>query len=207
MGLGALIGVSALWATLDPPTPDEAGAAADDAGAADAGPLTPARWMTWRVEGRDLPAAATLDACLAAQTWGDATVSTAPGGGLTIGYPGLPFPQRLRAADGDLTLATATDGDPHRAAGLHLTSLACLAEGATAAVDVDLDRRFGPDDWPRPGARGGLPVEALVAVEARDGVIVTRGLARLGRQELGLGPAPPPAPRAAQGPAAARRGG
>lgn len=204
LGLATLVVVSALWATVEAP-PDEAAADAAVATLDDAGPPTPSRWMTWRVEGRDAPTAAALDACLAEQTWGDAIVADAPGGGLTVAYPGLPFPQRLRAAEGDLTLATATDGDPHRAAGLHLASLACLAANAAAAVDVDLDRRFGPEDWPRPGARGGLPVDKLVAIEARDGVLVTRGLSRLGRQELGLRAADEPAARQTLAHAAARR--
>ncbi len=205
LGLGTLVAVSALWATVDPPPDAEAPPDAGATASADAGPPTPARWITWRVEGREPPTAADLDACLAEQTWGDAAVEAAPGGGLAITYPGLTFPQRLRAAEGDLTLATATDGDPHRAAGLHLAALACLAEGAVAAVDVDLERRFGPEDWPRPGARGGLPVDKLVALEARGEVLVTRGLTRLGRRELGLRAADTPAARETLAQAAARR--
>jgi hypothetical protein len=140
--------------------------------------------MRWRVEGRPaLPEPAALQDCLRGFGQEGAAVAR-EGAALRVHVAGA----SLRVArPGDMVeVATPRAADRRALLGLHLATAGCLrADGATL-VDPDLDRRFAGADWPAPSPRGGIPVDAVVALEAVEGGHVSRGLARLDLPEVAL---------------------
>lgn len=188
LGIAATAGLT--WAWLSQ-APGEAAVEAKAADAAvDAAPQrTPApepTRLTWRIGPRPPIDAGALDGCLARAGFERALVVA--GEPLLVTHPDRVRPIALRASEGPpaVELSTPVEADARLAATLHVAITACLyAEGASVHDPV-LDRRLEGRSWPQLGPSGGLPVQHLVEVEARDGAVFTRGLARLDRGELAL---------------------
>jgi len=168
--------------------PADASTAASDAPPL-AGPV-----LSWRTEGpRDLPAPPDLLGCLTGRNGRTPTLAPARVGGVLateITWLGPTVTQRLApTTEGEtpgLTLRTAIGSRPHAALAAHLALAACVRSGATRLVDVDLGRTYEAATWPLPLPDGGLDVGALFAQEVAAGLLVTRGLARLGLPELAV---------------------
>jgi hypothetical protein len=196
VGLAALVVTGIWWSSLRPPPvadvppphdaappPPPPSEAPKPAPASAPAPLAALRW---RVEGRAaLPAPAELERCLR-DLGHDEAVASAAADGVEVRIPGMPAPLRFTASGGALQIETPRSPDRRLTLAAHLAAGACLrADGATL-VDPELDRRFTGAEWPAPSARGGIPVTAVVAVDAVPGALVTRGLGRLDLPEIGL---------------------
>ncbi len=173
VGLGACALFTALlWPSEGQRSPEAPLAA--DAGAADAAAPPPAAsGLVWNVEGRPVPGARVLAACLA-------ELGVTGLDELTITWRQVL--QSLVPRDGWLALSTRVDGHCHLAAALHVATASCLAVEGAALVDPLLGRRYGAGDWPRPGPGGGLDLPALVDVGGAPAR--SRGLTRFGLREL-----------------------
>jgi hypothetical protein len=198
LGLAACTGL-ALWLRSPTPSggPSEPSGTVEDAAApapASDSPALENPVLTWRTEGpRDLPTPPDLLACLAGRNGRTPTLGPARAGGelaTEITWLGPTIRQRLAPTPtGEppgLVLRTAISGRPHAALAAHLALAACVRAGATRLVDVDRGRNYDPAEWPLPLADGGLDVAGLFAQEVQSGLLVTRGLSRLGLPELGV---------------------
>ncbi|MCB9551535.1 MAG: hypothetical protein H6705_06560 [Myxococcales bacterium] len=204
LGLFAFAAVTAGWLLVDAPPPAAAAPDAAPPTADAAAPPPPDTALAWRVTGRGPIDAAVLDVCLTDAGYGRALV--VGDAALVVTHPGRTRPLRVEPAEDGLLVTTPVDGDARLAAALHVAVTACLYDPAAAVDDPQLDRRLTGADWPQLGARGGAPIEALVAIEPTPGGLRTRGLDRLGRPELAAAlPAPHPADRADTAEPAARR--
>ncbi|MCB9528960.1 MAG: hypothetical protein H6701_11325 [Myxococcales bacterium] len=204
LGLFAFAAVTAGWLLVDAPPPVAAAPDAAPPTADAAAPPPPDTALAWRVTGRGPIDAAVLDVCLTDAGYGRALV--VGDAALVVTHPGRTRPLRVEPAEDGLLVTTPVDGDARLAAALHVAVTACLYDPAAAVDDPQLDRRLTGADWPQLGARGGAPIEALVAIEPTPGGLRTRGLDRLGRPELAAAlPAPHPADRADTAEPAARR--
>jgi len=155
-----------------------------DAGSADAAspdvaapvrrPDAPAS-LVWRVEDRAAPEADALRQCLGELDYAAAVTGL---GDLSVTWKGVVT--SVTPEGTGVRLATPAAGHCHDAAGLHIAAAFCLrADGATL-VDPLLKRRRERDEWVRPRADGGLPMDALLKIVDRR----TQGLARFGLPEL-----------------------
>ncbi len=191
LGVLALGGFTALWLGARQAPPPEPTADADpgppDAAAAPAAPDAPPR-IEWRIGPRGPMDPGVLDECLARAGHDRAlVVGDDP---MLITYPGKLRPTTITPADLDdapaLALSTPVEGDARLAASLHVSTAACLYVEGAAVHDAALDRQATGRNWPQLGEGGGLPVDHLIAIEQVPGGLITRGLTRLGRPELGL---------------------
>lgn len=154
--------------------------------------------LTWHTEGtRELPSPPELLACLAGhsgRTPALAPVRVGDTFATEVSWLGPPLRQRIEASASDqppgLRARTRISGRPHAALAVHLALGACLRPGATSLLDAELGRRYLPADWPAPLPGGGLDVASLFAQELRNGLLVSRGLTRLGLPELAVQTAP-----------------
>jgi hypothetical protein len=185
----------------EPPAPPDAGVSAPASVAAapgaEATPPLEGPTLIWQTEGtRDLPAAPDLSACLAGLTGRTPTLSPVPiadGYATEVTWLGPTIKQRVQASGpGEApgrVIRTALSDRPHAALAAHLALGACMQQGSTTLVDATLGRRYTAAEWPKPLPGGALDVASLFAQEVRDGLLVSRGLARLGMPELALRPA------------------
>lgn len=205
IALAALLGLTSVYrrmaAESEATAPPDAGTPAPASAAPAPGTATPSvdgPALVWQTEGtRDLPAAPDLAACLAGLTGRTPTLAPVPvadGYATLVTWQGPTITQRLQASGpGEApgrVLRTALSDRPHAALAAHLALGACLQGGSTALVDTVLGRRYAPSEWPKPLPGGALDVSTLFAQELRDGLLVSRGLARLGMPELALRPSP-----------------
>jgi hypothetical protein len=200
IGLAAAVGLS-LWLR----GPDiETTAPAGDAGPAETGgpsaalpgdaPPLAGTVLTWRTEGpRDLPAPPDLLGCLAGRNGRTPTLAPVRVGGILateITWLGPTVVQRLGPSTAGetpgLMLRTALGSRPHAALAAHVALAACVRTGATRLIDTDLGRTYEPAAWPLPLPDGGLDVAALFTQEVTAGMLVTRGLSRVGLPELAI---------------------
>lgn len=205
IGLAALVGLSSVYRRMsaedDAAAVPDAGAAAPasvaSAPASDA-PALEGPTLVWQTEGlRDLPAPPDLSACLAGLTGRTPTLAPVPvadGYATEVTWLGPTIRQRVQStAAGEpagRVLRTALSGRPHAALAAHLALGACLQPGSTTLVDAALGRRYSAADWPKPLPGGALDVASLFAQELRDGLLVSRGLSRLGMPEVAVRPVP-----------------
>lgn len=204
IGLAALLGLSSVYRRMaaedEPPAPPDAGVPAPASVVSAPGSAPTALegpTLVWQTEGtRDLPAAPDLSACLAGLTGRTPTLAPVPvadGYATEVTWLGPTIRQRVQASGpGEApgrVLRTALSDRPHAALAAHLALGACLQPGSTTLVDAALGRRYTAADWPKPLPGGALDVASLFAQELRDGLLVSRGLARLGMPEVALRPA------------------
>lgn len=204
LGLAALLGLSTMYRRMGAedatPTPPDAGVPAPASVASAPGSEASALegpTLVWQTEGtRDLPAPPDLSACLAGLTGRTPTLSPVPvadGYATEVTWLGPTIKQRVQASGpGEApgrVIRTALSDRPHAALAAHLALGACLQAGSTTLVDAALGRRYTAAEWPKPLPGGALDVASLFAQELRDGLLVSRGLARLGMPEVALRPA------------------
>jgi hypothetical protein len=90
--------------------------------------------------------------------------------------------------EGDWRLTTPIEGASSTSLRAQAALLSCARIGATRLVDVDLGRTFDAETF-RAGSRpGALDPERFLAIEAQNGTLLTRGLARFSTWELELAP-------------------
>jgi len=145
--------------------------------------------LRWRVQGVELPPAGTFAACLEAQLDAPVTVSQATPDSLTAMWSPAASPLVLTALEsGRLDVVTPLDSPSSAPLRAHAGALNCLRAGATRLMDLDLGRTFDAVEF-RAGARpGALDPERFFGVEALNGSLVTRGLARFTGYELEVVP-------------------
>lgn len=194
LGLLAGIGLTVAW-WLDQPGDEgsEAGAVEDVSADApttepdtDAKPDAPTAPdpIVWQVVGRGPITSEVLDACLTRA--GHSRAMVVGSDRLVITHPARVLPVVVASEADRLNVRTPAGRDARLTATLHVAVTECLYAPEAAVLDPLLGRRFTGADWPQASEGGGLPVETLVELSALDAGWVTRGLARLGRPELGL---------------------
>jgi len=191
----AVGGTAALWsyasrpATTAAPPAETTPPAAASASPSSASPRGPT--LAWRVEGlRADPDALALADCVEAH-FGERplVVPMARGFGLRwSALRGLSQVEPEPGTQGDWRLTTPIEGASSASLRAQAALLSCARSGAARLVDLDLGRTFDAETF-RAGSRpGALDPERFLLVEAQNGTLVTRGLARFSTWELELAP-------------------
>lgn len=172
-----------------PSTPPSSQPSASPSASPPASPDAAPPVLTWHVHGAPaLPSAATVTACLSRHAPPQA-VATSTGTSLEVAWPSLPRPATVSFLDDGQTLLARLprDADAHRTLSAFFALGACLyTPEASALVDVDLQRRYTPKDWPVPDPVTGVPVESAFAFDVMSSHLVSRGLERLGFREIAV---------------------
>lgn len=145
--------------------------------------------LRWRVRGLELPPAGAFSACLEAQLDAPVTVTQPTPESLTALWSPAASPLVLTALEGErLDLVTPIESPSSAPLRAHAGALSCLRPSATRLMDLDLGRTFDASEF-RAGARpGALDPERFFGVEALNGSLMTRGLARFTGYELEVVP-------------------
>lgn len=145
--------------------------------------------LRWRILGVGLPPQTALANCLDANLDASVRVDSSSPDSVTVTWSAAASPLVLTRLEGpalDVETPLDTASSAHLRA--HAAALTCLRPEATRLIDLDLGRTFDAATF-RAGSRpGAVDPELFFGVEALNGSLVTRGLARFTGYELEVVP-------------------